>query len=69
MVSEVARRAKFFCNLFITSPGEAFIFTKAIVESYPESEEFVERATALEITDVSFVMALEVMKIAPTVCD
>ena len=53
----------------MTSSDDAFIYTKAIVESYPESEEFVEWATALEITDVSFVMALEVMKIAPTVCD
>ena len=53
----------------MTSSDDAIIYTTAIVESYPESEEFVEWVTTLEITDVSFVMALEVIKIASTVCD
>ena len=44
-----------------------FLYTQAVIDEYEEDEAFLDWITALEVTEFSFEICLDVCKICPNV--
>ena len=68
LASEFAHQGNYFCRLYMESEDDDFcLYTQAAIDEHEEDEAFLDWITALEVTDFSFEICLDVCKIFPNV--